>query len=61
MHKCYTQLTGDLQNKAASLCVLVPCKWLVLRRNEVPAEGQQELADASSELGKRNVSQREKW
>lgn len=24
MHKYYTQLTGDLQNKAASLCVLVP-------------------------------------
>lgn len=61
MHRYYTQLTGDLQNKAASLYVLVLCKRLVLRRNEVPAKGQQELADASSEPGKINISQCEKW
>lgn len=43
---------ASLRTKAALLCVLVLCKRLVLRRNEVPAKGQQELTDASSEPGK---------
>lgn len=45
---------ASLRRKAALLCVWVLCRRLVLRRNEeVPAQGQQELTDASSELGKR--------
>jgi len=42
----------NLRTKAALLCVLVLCKRLMLRINEVPAKGQQELTDASSEPGK---------
>lgn len=39
----------NLRTKAALLCVLVLCKRLMLSINEVPAKGQQELTDASSE------------